>query len=67
MKLYFKTIFAAIVPFVLALAGAYLIGSFVNVSWNPVDWERDSRTVLIVWGLIFGFMLYWKLNSEGQA
>ena len=62
---YFKTIFAVAVPFVLAMCGAYLIGSFINVSWNPIDWERDARLVTTIWGLVFGFMLYGKLYHEG--
>lgn len=65
MTRYFKTIFAVAVPFVLALLGAYLVGSFINISWNPIDWERDARTVVTVWGLTFGAMLYLKLGSEG--
>ena len=65
MKLYFKTIFAVIVPFVLALCGAYLIGSFINVSWDPVEWERDARLVTSIWGLVFGGGLYMKLFYEG--
>ena len=65
MKLYFKTIFAVAVPFVLALFGAYLVGSFINISWNPIDWERDARMVTSIWGLVFGGMLYSKLYVEG--
>ena len=65
MKLYFKTIFAVAVPFVLAMCGAYLVGSFVNVSWNPVDWERDARVVTSLWGVTFGGALYMKLHGEG--
>ena len=65
MKLYFKTIFATAVPFVLALAGAYLVGSFINVSWNPEAWDHDARMVTSLWGLTFGFALYMKLHGEG--
>ena len=62
---YFKTIFAVAVPFVLAMCGAYLVGSFINVSWNPIDWERDARMVTSIWGLVFGGMMYTKLHFEG--
>ena len=65
MKLYFKTIFATAVPFVLALLGAYLVGSFINISWNPIDWERDARLITSIWGLVFGGAMYMKLYGEG--
>ena len=65
MKLYFKTIFAVAVPFVLALFGAYLVGSFINISFSPMEWERDARMVTSIWGLVFGGMLYSKLYVEG--
>ena len=48
----------------LMLAAAYLVGSFVNVSWNPVEWDRDARIVTSIWGLGFGVALHMKLYAE---
>ena len=64
---YFKTIFAVAVPFVLAMCGAYLIGSFVNVALNPELWTVDSRVFMSIAGMVFGLMLYARLNIEGLA
>ena len=64
MKRYFKTIFVNVIPFMLMLAAAYLVGSFVNVSWNPVEWDRDARIVTSIWGLGFGVALHMKLYAE---
>ena len=65
MTRYFKTIFVNVTPFMLMLAAAYLVGSFVNVSWNPVEWERDARIVTSIWALGFGVALHMKLHFEG--
>jgi len=67
MKLYFKTIFTTAVPFVLALLGAYLVGSFINVALNPELWTVDSRVFMSIAGMVFGLMLYARLNIEGLA
>lgn len=64
MRIYFKTIFATVVPFVVTLAIAYLIGSFLNVSFNPVDWTADMRIVMATFGWTFGGALYMKLRYE---
>ena len=65
MKLYFKTIFVATVPFIITLFFAYLIGCFLNVTWNPEFWTVESRQFMTVTGLVFGFMLSGKLWLEG--
>ena len=65
MKLYFKTIFTTAVPFVITCFMAYLIGSFLNVSWNPVDWTLDMRILMSIFGMVFGVMLWFKLTFEG--
>ena len=64
MTRYFKTIFVNFMPFMLMLAAAYLVGSFVNVSWNPIEWDRDARIVTSIWGLGFGVALHMKLYAE---
>lgn len=64
MILYCKTIFTTITPFFVILAMAYLIGSFLNVSFNPVDWTADMRIVMATFGWTFGGALYMKLRYE---
>ena len=64
MKLYFKTIFTTAVPFVVTMFFAYLIGSFLNVSFNPVDWTMDMRILMSIFGMVFGIMLWLKLTFE---
>jgi hypothetical protein len=62
---YFKTIFINATPFVITVLAAYLLGSFINISWNPVDWEREARLITSIWGIAFGFALHTKLHFEG--
>lgn len=64
MKLYFKTIFTTAVPFIVTMFFAYLIGSFLNVSWNPVDWTMEMRMLMSIFGMVFGIMLWIKLTFE---
>lgn len=67
MKLYFKTICSTVIPFIVGMFGAYLIGSFMNASLTPIEWTIESRQFMSVAGLIFGFALYVRLNIEGLA
>lgn len=64
MKLYFKVIFTACVPFVVTLFMAYMIGSFLNVSFNPTEWTMDMRVLMSEFGIMFGIALYMKLYYE---
>jgi hypothetical protein len=64
MQTYFKTIFVTVTPFFVTLAMAYLIGSFLNVSFDPVDWTVDMRIVMATFGWVFGVALYVKLKFE---
>ena len=65
MNRYFKTIFVNSVPFILSLLGAYLVGSFVCVSFDPTLWEFNDRLTTAVVGLLWGFALHIKLTWEG--
>lgn len=64
MKLYFKVIFTACVPFIVTLFMAYLIGSFLNVDFNPAEWTMDMRILMSEFGVMFGGALYLKLYYE---
>lgn len=61
MKNYFAVIGFAIIPFVLGMFTAYLVGSFINVSFDPALWEHDSRVFMSIVGLCAGVALYLKL------
>ena len=64
MSRYFKTIFVTVVPFVVTLFVAYLIGSFISIAWNPAEWTMDMRILMPEFGVAFGGALYMKLRSE---
>lgn len=64
MKLYFKTIFTACVPFSVTCFIAYLIGSFLCVDFNPAEWTMDMRILMAEFGVMFGGALYLKLYYE---
>jgi len=62
--MYMKVIATTCFPFVVTEFIAYLIGSFINVSFNPEMWTLDLR-ILMPWaGMLFGIALYMKLNHE---
>lgn len=65
MKLYFKVIFTACVPFIVTCFMAYLIGSFLCVDFNPAEWTMDMRSLMSIFGMVFGLMLWLKLRFEG--
>lgn len=65
MKLYFNVIFTTAVPFIITCFMAYLIGSFLNVSFDPVEWTMDMRILMSIFGMVFGMMLWLKLSFEG--
>lgn len=65
MKQYFTTIFVTVVPFTITLFFAYLIGSFLSISWNPIDWTMDMRILMTEFGVVFGGALYIRLRYEG--
>ena len=44
----------------------YLIGSFVSIDWNPVNWTYACRVVIAVWWLVFGFAFSFKLEFENE-
>lgn len=67
MKIYLETLIRTLVPFVVTLFVAYLIGSFINVSIDPSNWTADSREFMAICGLCFGGALYWRLLMDGLA
>lgn len=42
----------------------YLIGSFVSVDWNPVNWTYGCRVVIAAWWVAFGFAFSFKLEFK---
>jgi hypothetical protein len=64
MKLYFKSIAVTIVPFVVSLFMFYLIGSFLSVSFDPAEWTLEMRSLMAIFGGVFGGAMYLKLQLE---
>lgn len=64
MKRYFQTIVLCVIPFSVTLFIAYLLGSFVSVAWNPIEWTMDARILTIEFGVVFGTALYYRLYRE---
>lgn len=64
MKLYFKSIAVTIVPFVVSMFCFYLIGSFLSVSFDPAEWTLEMRSLMSIFGGVFGFAIYLKLELE---
>lgn len=62
---YFNTLIFTLIPFALGLACAYLIGSFVCVSFDPMFWDYTDRLVTVTGGALWGGALYMKLMFEG--
>jgi hypothetical protein len=62
--MYLKVIALTCFPFMVTEFIAYLIGSFVSVSFNPELWTLDLRTLMPWLGMLFGIALYMKLNKE---
>ena len=65
MTRYLKTLFFTLVPFALGLFTAYLVGSFVCVSFDPNMWDFNDRMTTAGGGLMWGLALYMKLAFEG--
>ena len=64
MKRYFNTLFLTLVPFALGFAVCYLIGSFVSVSFDPMLWTLETRSIMSLFGFVWGLALYAKLSIE---
>jgi hypothetical protein len=55
--------FRAIFPFVATTAFMYGIGAICAASWNLIDWTSDLRAVVSVWAIVFGFMLWIRVEG----
>lgn len=55
----FQTIF----PFVVTTLAMYCIGALCSASWNLSDWTADLRSVMSVWAVVFGFMLWMRVEA----
>ena len=64
MKLYFKSIAVTIVPFVVSMFMFYLVGSFLSVSFDPAEWTLEMRSLMAIFGGVFGWAMYLKLQLE---
>ena len=58
----FYLLFRTLLPFFVGCADVYLLGSFVSVSWSPIDWTWECRMMSVICGLVFGTMLWVRLE-----
>lgn len=65
MERYFKTLFITLTPFVIGFFTCYLVGSFINMSFDPVVWTMEARGMTAFGGFMWGIALYCKLMFEG--
>jgi hypothetical protein len=52
----------ALFPFTATMACMYCIGSFCSASWDLSEWTESLRAVMAVWGVVFGFMLWMRVE-----
>ena len=55
--------FQSVFPFVVTMACMYCVGAFTSASWDLADWTEDLRAVMAVWAVVFGFMLWIRLEQ----
>jgi len=42
----------------------YLVGSFLSVSFDPAEWTLEMRSLMAIFGGVFGGAMYLKLQLE---
>lgn len=59
---YAKEIMSVITPISIAWALFYLLGAFVSASWNLTEWTLEARFLCALWGSVFGFAFWYRLE-----
>ena len=52
-------------PVLAGLLLAYMIGSFIGVSFNPALWTENLRTFMVIFGLWAGVTIWIRLRLGG--
>lgn len=55
--------FMTLFPFAVTTLGMYCIGAFTSASWDLSTWTEDLRSVMAVWAIVFGFMLWMRVED----
>lgn len=55
--------FQSVFPFVVTMACMYCVGAFTSASWDLIDWTFNLRSLMALWGIVFGFMLWIRLEQ----
>jgi hypothetical protein len=55
--------FMTIFPFGVTMLCMYGIGAFTSASWDLSDWTEDLRSVMAIWAIVFGFMLWMRVEE----
>jgi len=50
-------------PIAFAWLMAYLIGAFVSASWNLADWTMQARMLTALWGCVFAFAVWYRMEQ----
>lgn len=61
---YIIKVVKTIAPFIIAALGIYLLGSFISVSFNPVDWTESLRMTAVINVMGWGWALWFRLSEE---
>jgi len=63
---YSLKIASIITPIAVAWFMAYLLGAFVSASWNLIDWTTQARMLTALWGCVFAFAVWYRLEYVPQ-
>lgn len=53
-------------PIAFAWLMAYLIGAFVSASWNLADWTMQARMLTALWGCVFAFAVWYRMEQSND-
>ena len=64
---YIIKVIKTIAPFFITSAIIYLLGSFISVSFNPIEWSEELRLTAVINVLGWGVALWCRLAQEMLA
>ena len=62
MKSRWFAIMTIFTPIAFAWMMSYLIGSFISASWNLIEWTEQARFLTAIWGCVFAFAVWYRLE-----
>jgi hypothetical protein len=60
---YALKIASIVVPVAVAWFMFYLLGAFVSASWNLPEWTQEARLLCALWGSVFAFAVWYRLEA----